>query len=168
MPRPPAGIAHLSIPRRRPSYISNLFTPNAAPRLAVQQFSCGRTRQIPRFTDATPRSVSSTSAKPLWRPNQSLQGVKRTVQTVCVADCTVSVCAADGLEPSERAGSGESLRLYYKFSFLMKVFVAADLQTPLFLLSNKRVLASGSSFRPRLLRNLNVIVCNTAVTHLSQ
>ncbi|OXC79593.1 hypothetical protein BSU04_06570 [Caballeronia sordidicola] len=29
----------------RPSYISNLFTPNAAPRLAVQRFSCGWTSQ---------------------------------------------------------------------------------------------------------------------------
>jgi hypothetical protein len=38
----------------------------------------------------------------------------------------------------------------------------------LFLLSNKRVLASCGLFQARLLQILHVIVCNTAVTHLSQ
>jgi hypothetical protein len=100
--------------------------------------------------------------------NPVVERDKRTVQTACIADCTVSVCAANGLKSSQRSGSGESLRLCQKFSFSLKDFIAADLQTPLFLLSNKRVLTLCGFFQARLLRILHVIVCNTAVTHLSQ
>ena len=105
---------------------------------------------MPKFpaSRSHPRSGSSTSARPLLATNPVVEKDKRTVQTVCVADCTVSVCAADGLKSSERSGSGESLRLYQKFSFSLKDFIAADLQTPLFLLSNKRVLVSRGVFPP--------------------
>jgi hypothetical protein len=100
--------------------------------------------------------------------NSVVKREKRTVQTVCAADCTVSVCAADGLEWSERLEHSESLRLYEAFSFSLKDFIVADLQIPLFLLSNEGVSVPYRLFPTRLLRILNVIVCNTTVTHLSQ
>ena len=110
--RPPAGIAYLSLPRRRPSHISNPFTPNAAPRLAVQRFSCGRTcRNFPLRGRHPAISFQHVRLTPVTT-KPVVERDKRTVQTVCAADCTVSVCAGDGLESSERLGEGESLRAY--------------------------------------------------------
>src|SRR5471032_1781240 len=133
--RSPAGIAYLSLPRRRPSYISNLYTPNAAPRLAVQRFSCGRTcRNSPlRGRHPVVGFLHVRSAPPATKP--VVERDERTVQTVCAADCTVSVYAADGLEQSERLEPCESLRHYLIFSFSLKDFIAGDFQIPLFPLS---------------------------------